>query len=64
MTYFFETFALSSFYKKQVMYDVKCQSSTPGSNQTRTLVDVFTYSKNVLDVDCQTQGRLKFMIEL
>jgi hypothetical protein len=23
-----------------------------------------TYSKNVLDVDCQTQGRLKFMIPL
>jgi hypothetical protein len=22
------------------------------------------YSKNVLDVDCHTQGRLKFMIEL
>jgi hypothetical protein len=22
------------------------------------------YSKNVLDVDCQTQGRLKLMIEL
>jgi hypothetical protein len=23
-----------------------------------------SYSKNVLDVDCQTQGRLKLMIEL
>jgi predicted transport protein len=25
---------------------------------------IIRYSKNVLDVDCQTQGRLKLMIEL
>jgi hypothetical protein len=24
----------------------------------------FMYSKNVLDVDCQTQGRLKFLTDL
>jgi hypothetical protein len=24
----------------------------------------FVYSTDVLDVDCQTQGRLKFMIEV
>jgi hypothetical protein len=25
---------------------------------------ILIYSKNVLEVDCQTQGRLKLMIEL
>jgi hypothetical protein len=29
-----------------------------------SLCKIAKYSKNVLDVDSQTQGRLKFMIEL
>jgi hypothetical protein len=41
MIYSFETFALSSLYKKQ----------DPDTSRP-------IYSKNVLDVDCQTQGRL------
>jgi hypothetical protein len=35
-----------------------------GVQENKIIPNNSTYTRNVLDMDCQTQGRLKLMIEL